>query len=53
MPERVQPNPACALENGRLCRHPLTNEVENQRLLTHEQTIKARFAHVVSMAKQA
>ena len=52
MPERVEPNPACALENGRLCRHPLTNEVENQRLLAHEQTIKARFAHIVPVLKR-
>ena len=22
----AQPNPACTIENGRLCRHPLTNQ---------------------------
>ena len=49
---QVEKNPACTLENGRLCRHPLTNEIENQRLLTHEQTIKTRFANIVPVLKR-
>ena len=32
----VTPNPACSTDAGRPCRHPLTNEVENKRLLAHE-----------------
>lgn len=48
----AQPNPACATQNGRLCRHPLTNELENRRLLAHEQTIKGRFANIVPVLKR-
>ena len=40
-------NPACATQSGRQYRHPLTNEMENRRLLAHEQTIKQRFANIV------
>ena len=45
-------NPACATQSGRLCRHPLTNEMENRRLLAHEQTIKQRFANIVPALKR-
>lgn len=48
----VAPNLACATQSGRLCRHPLTNEMENRRLLTHEQTIKERFANIVPVLKR-
>ena len=48
----VEPNPACTTQGGRLCRHPLTNEIENQRLLAHEQTIKERFANIVPVLKR-
>ena len=48
----VEPNPACATQSGRLCRHPLTNELENRRLLAYEQTIKARFANIVPVLKR-
>ena len=48
----VEPNPACATQGGRLCRHPLTNEMENRRLLAHEQTIKERFANIVPVLKR-
>ena len=48
----VKPNPACTMQNGRLCRHPLTNEVENRRLLHHEENIKGRFANIVPVLKR-
>ena len=48
----VEPNLACATQSGRLCRHPLTNEMENRRLLAHEQTIKERFANIVPVLKR-
>ena len=47
----VEANPACATQSGHLCRHPLTNEIENQCLLAHEQTIKERFANIVPVLK--
>ena len=48
----VEPNLACATQSGRLCRHPLTNEMENRRLHMHEQTIKERFANIVPVLKR-
>lgn len=48
----LQSNPACTMQGGRLCRHPLTNEMENRRLLAHEQTIKERFANIVPVLKR-
>jgi len=45
-------NPACTTQSGRLFRHPLTNEMENRRLLAHEQTIKQRFANIVPALKR-
>ena len=50
--EGVEINPACTIQSGRLCRHPLTNEMENRRLLAHEQTIKQRFANIVPVLKR-
>ncbi len=47
----VEPNPACTTQGGRLCRHPLTNEMENQRLLKHEKSVKERFANIVPVLK--
>ena len=47
----VEANPACATQSGHLCRHPLTNEIENQCLLAHEQTIKERFANIGPVLK--
>ena len=47
----VEPNPACTMQNGRLCHHPLTNEMENQRLLKHEKTVKERFANIIPVLK--
>ena len=46
------PNPACATDQGRPCRHPLTNESENRRLLAHEQAIKGHFAAIIPALKQ-
>lgn len=48
----VVPNPACSTDTGRPCRHPLTNELENQRLLAYEQTIKERFANIETVLKR-
>ena len=48
----VETNPACTIQSGRLCRHPLTNEMENRRLLAHEQNIKQRFANIVPVLKR-
>lgn len=48
----TEPNPACTIQSGRLCRHPLTNDIENRRLLAHEQTIKERFANIVPVLKR-
>jgi carboxysome shell carbonic anhydrase len=45
-------NPACSTQSGRLCRHPLTNEMENRRLLAYEQTTRARFANIVPVLKR-
>jgi len=50
--DTLEPNPACTIQSGRLCRHPLTNEMENRRLLAHEQTIKERFANIVPVLKR-
>lgn len=49
---QTQTNPACANPGGRTFRHPLTNEIENRRLLTHEQTIKGRFDNIVPVLKR-
>lgn len=46
------PNPACSLEDGRPCRHPLTDVAENQRLLAHEQNVKNRFDAIVPTLKK-
>ncbi|TCV89599.1 carboxysome shell carbonic anhydrase [Sulfurirhabdus autotrophica] len=48
----VEPNPACSTGGGRVCRHPLTNEAENKRLLEHEQTIKGSFDAIVKVLKR-
>ncbi|MHB1202198.1 MAG: carboxysome shell carbonic anhydrase [Acidithiobacillus sp.] len=48
----VPANPACSTDPGRPCRHPLTNESENQRLLAHELTIKGRFDGIVPVLKR-
>ena len=48
----LEPNPACTIQSGRLCRHPLTNDIENRRLLAHERTIKERFANIVPVLKR-
>lgn len=48
----LEANPACTIQGGRLCRHPLTNDMENRRLLAHEQTIKERFANIVPVLKR-
>ena len=48
----VEPNPACSTGSGRVCRHPLTNEAENIRLLEHEQTIKGSFDAIVKVLKR-
>ena len=48
----IASNPACLVNGGRLCRHPLTNEVENQRLLAHEQTVKGSFDAIVNVLKR-
>ncbi len=48
----VAPNPACSTDTGRPCRHPLTNESENRRLLAHEQTVKGRFDAIVPLLKR-
>ena len=45
-------NPACATETGRPCRHPLTNDVENQRLLAHEMSVKGAFDAIVPVLKR-
>ncbi|MBW8073543.1 MAG: carboxysome shell carbonic anhydrase [Ferrovum sp.] len=47
----AESNPACTMQGGRLCRHPLTNEMENRRLLKHEETIKGCFANIVPVLK--
>ena len=48
----VAANPACSTDAGRPCRHPLTNEVENQRLLAHELTVKGSFDAIVPVLKR-
>ena len=48
----VPANPACSTDSGRPCRHPLTNEPENRRLLAHEQTVKRRFDAIVPILKR-
>ena len=48
----VMPNPACSTDTGRPCRHPLTNEPENQRLLAHELTVKNCFDKIVQVLKR-
>ncbi len=45
-------NPACTIENGRLCSHPLTNQLENRRLLAHEGAIKERLTNIVPVLKR-
>lgn len=45
-------NPACVSDNGRPCRHPLSNEVESQRLLTHELSVKNAFDAIVPILKR-
>ncbi|MDA8225845.1 MAG: carboxysome shell carbonic anhydrase [Betaproteobacteria bacterium] len=47
----VVPNPACTIQGGRLCHHPLTNEMENQRLFRHEKSVRERFASIVPVLK--
>ena len=48
----VMPNPACSTDTGRSCRHPLTNELENQRLLAHELVVKDGFDKIVQVLKR-
>lgn len=48
----VEPNPACLTDSGRPCRHPLTNESENRRLLAHELKIKNSFDAIVQVLKR-
>ncbi len=48
----VMPNLACATDTGRPCRHPLTNELENQRLLAHELMLKGNFDKIVQVLKR-
>lgn len=48
----AEANPACTIQAGRLCRHPLTNELENRRLLSHEQNIKQCFANIIPVLKR-
>ena len=48
----VMPNPACSTDTGRPCRHPLTNELENQRLLAHELVVKGSFDKIVQVLKR-
>ena len=48
----VMPNPACSTDSGRPCRHPLTNEAENQRLLAHELMVKNSFDKIVQVLKR-
>ncbi|BBP02317.1 carboxysome shell carbonic anhydrase [Sulfuriferula nivalis] len=45
-------NPACSTETGRPCRHPLTNDMENQRLLAHEHRVKGAFDAIVPVLKR-
>ncbi|MBU2731239.1 carboxysome shell carbonic anhydrase [Acidithiobacillus ferridurans] len=45
------PNPACSSDPARPCRHPLTNELENHRLLAHEQAVKGHFAAIIPALK--
>ena len=45
-------NPACSTDAGRPCRHPLTNAVENQRLLAHELAVKGSFDAIVPVLKR-
>ena len=46
------PNPACSMDATKPCRHPLTNEVENKRLLAHEMTVKGSFDAIVPVLKR-
>jgi carboxysome shell carbonic anhydrase len=46
------PNPACSTDSRRPCRHPLTNELENQRLLAHELMVKNGFDKIVQVLKR-
>ncbi len=48
----VAPNPACSMDTGRPCSHPLTNESENQRLLAHELMVKNSFDKIVQVLKR-
>ncbi len=45
-------NPACVSDTGRPCRHPLANEMESQRLLAHELTVKNAFDAIVPVLKR-
>lgn len=45
------PNPACSLDSGKPCRHPLTQVEQNRRLLAHEQNVKNRFDAIVPTLK--
>ena len=48
----TMPNPACATDTGRPCRHPLANETESQRLLTYEVSVKNAFDAIVPVLKR-
>ncbi len=48
----VASNPACSTDTGRPCRHPLSNELENQRLLAHELLVKSSFDKIVQVLKR-
>lgn len=45
-------NPACETDTGRPCRHSLTNEAENSRLLAHELAVKGAFDAIVPLLKR-
>ncbi len=45
-------NPACAVDGGRPCRHPLANAIENAELLAFEKMVKGKFANIVPALKR-
>ena len=49
---QAAPKPACGVDTGQPCRHPLTNESENRRLLAFEQAVKGRFDAIVPVLKR-
>lgn len=47
----VAPNPACVIGPGQDCRHPLVDELANQRLFEYERAVRGRFTDVVDMLR--